>query len=103
MEVGPMRRLLRFLLHAVLVLVAAAVSFMAVGIGGVSPHLAPAVLLNGLMAGALGLILGLIVAWMRGVPWRHLPVILRIMMRRGQQEFWWLVAGTGAAAVLVLY
>ncbi len=97
-----MRRFLRWMMHAVLVIVVALVSFIAVDVAA-SPGSAPVVLVNGLMAGGLGLALGLMVAWMRGVPWRLFPVLFRVGKRRVQQEFWWLVAGMGSAGVLVFY
>jgi hypothetical protein len=96
------RRFLRFVLHAALVVVAAVVSFIAVDVAG-NPSNSPVVLVNGLMAGAIGLVMGLLVAWMRGVPWRLFPVLMRLGYRKLQQEFWWIAAGAGSLAVLVLY
>jgi hypothetical protein len=97
-----MRRFLRWMMHGVLVIVVAVISFIVVDVAA-APGSAPVVLVNGLMAGGLGLALGLMVAWMRGVPWRLFPVLFRVGYRRLQQEFWWIVAGMGSAAVLVFY
>jgi hypothetical protein len=97
-----MRRFLRFLMHATLVVVVAIVSFIVVDMAG-GPGPSPVVLVNGLMAGAMGLILGLMIAWMRGVPWRVIPVLMRVSYRRLQREFWWIAMGAGSLAVLVFY
>ncbi len=97
-----MRRFLRFLLHATLVVLAALISFIVVDVAG-SPGTSPVVLVNGLMAGGIGLLSGLLVAWMKGVPWKLVPVVLRLAYRRLQQEFWWIAAGAGSLAVLVMY
>jgi hypothetical protein len=97
-----MRRFLRFLMHATLVVIVAIISFIAVDVAG-APGPAPVMLVNGLMAGAMGLILGLVIAWMRGVPWRLVPVLMRASYRRLQHEFWWIAAGAGSIAVLVFY
>jgi hypothetical protein len=97
-----MRRFLRFLMHAALVVIVAIISYIAVDAAG-GPGPSPVVLVNGLMAGAMGLVLGLVIAWMRGVPWRVVPVLLRVSYRRLQHEFWWIAMGTGSLAVLVLY
>jgi hypothetical protein len=96
------RRFLKLVLHAALIVVAAVISFVAVDMAG-DPGTSPAMLVNGLMAGAIGLVLGLLVAWMRGVPWRLVPVLMRVSYRRLQQEFWWIITGAGALAVLAFY
>ena len=97
-----MRRFLRFVMQAALVVVVALVSFIAVDVAS-SPGNGPMALGNGLTAGGIGLVLGLLVAWMRGVPWKLIPVVMRLGSRRLQHEFWWITAGAGALAVLVLY
>jgi hypothetical protein len=97
-----MRRILRLIMLSVLAVIVAIVSFIIVDLAG-APGVSPTLLINGLMAGAMGLILGLGIAWMRGVPWRLFPVLMRVSYRRLQHEFWWLAAGTSSLAVLVLY
>jgi hypothetical protein len=97
-----MRRFLRFVMHTALIVIAAVVSFIAVDMAG-SPGTSPVVLVNGLMAGAIGLVMGLLVAWMRGVPWRLVPVLMRVSYRKLQHEFWWITTGSTALAVLVFY
>ncbi len=98
-----MRRLLRFVLHAVLIVVAAIVGFVAVDMAAMPGSDAAPSLINGVIAGTVGLVFGLAAAWLRGIPWRLLPVLVRFWMRRLSQEFWWVTAGSAAVAVLVFY
>jgi hypothetical protein len=98
-----MRRLLRLVLHAILIGLAATIGFTVVDAAGTPGHGVTPPLMNGLIAGAVGLSLGLTVAWVRGVPWRAVPLLFRFWGRRFAQEFWWLTATSLAVVVLVYY
>jgi uncharacterized membrane protein len=99
-----MWRVLKSMFGASLIVVVALLSFVFVdmatapGTGGSSPAA-----INGFVAGALGLGLGLLIARVRRWRWRMIPVVLRLWRRRLSQEFWWMAAGSMAAAVLIFY
>ena len=99
-----MRRFLRLVLHAGLIMVVAIVSFIVVDKGTVSiSGDNGATLFNGAVAGACGLVLGLVLAWIRRVPWRLIPVLWRHWMQRAAHEFWWTAAAATSIAVLLFY
>jgi len=98
-----MRRILKFMLHAALIVVAAMASFIIVdgrtqpGGGNVGT------LFNGVVAAAAGMLFGLMLAWFRRIPWRALPQKLQAWRTEARRQFWWMTAGCVSTAVLILY
>ena len=97
-----MRRFFRLTLHAALIIAAAIISFVIVDMEAV-PGGSVGGMFNGVVAAAVGLVFGLLLAWMRGVPWRVIPTVMRAWLHGMRRQFWWAVAGCTSVAVLILY
>ncbi len=95
-----MRRFSKFLLQALLIAAAAAIAALIVdktavpGAVGIS---------NGIMAVGAGLVLGLLVAWLRGLEWAHMPARLRLWRKTFAVQCAWSALGCASLAVIVYY
>ena len=58
---------------------------------------------NGLVAAGIGVIVGLAVAWLRGIPGRALPVLLRAWRIKIAAHCAWAAVGFASVAVLIYY
>ncbi len=57
----------------------------------------------GLVAAAAGLMVGLAVAWLRGIPWHLVPVLIAHWRAGLSAQLTWLAVGCLSLAVLVYY
>jgi hypothetical protein len=99
-ETPPMRRVVRIAIFAGLGVIAAVLG------SGLSARFAPTHVGEvpvATVAGFAGTLLGVLYAWLRGIPWEQLVLILQGWSQRIADRFWWLVLGGVSLAVLVYY
>ena len=95
-----MWRFLKFLLTSALVIAVAALGYGVLdqaaipGAGGIA---------NGIATAAAGVVIGLLVAWLRGIPWSQLPTRFRIWRGHFATQLAWTAAGCISVAVLLYY
>ena len=95
-----MPRLWKFALQAAFIAAAAGTAAMAVDKAAVPGAVGIA---NGIMAVGVGLILGLMVAWLRGLQWATMPDRFRVWRATFAIQCAWAGVGCASLAVLVYY
>ena len=95
-----MWRLFKFVLSAVLVMVCAGLAFVALGQSAVPGNTGIA---NGALALGAGLVIGLFVAWLRGIPWNQLPQRFQRWRSDFAYQCAWAALGAASIAVLLYY
>lgn len=95
-----MVRFFKRVLHAALVMIAAAAGFALVD-GTIASTAVPG--LTGLLAGAIGLCTGFFITWVRRLPWHELPARAQAWRSYFAWQLWWATLGSVSLAVLFFY
>ena len=95
-----MWRFLKFVASAALVTALAALGLAALDTTAVPGASGMA---GGVVAIGIGLVIGLFVGWLRGIPWSQLPARFRAWRSGFAYDCAWAVVGIAAVGILVYY